>query len=197
MGLVRGVRSRHWRALLLLVPALACAWLASLPVPYLLGLGAPHAVFNRPAPVSDTAVVFYSTHPSACDTHPAPPALIAVQASTGKTLWQRTMPGPYNTQDGRAEYVVSSSPGATRIVALEGATGNLLWQHALPETTTWGQPLLTGGLLVLEGFTLRSAPPQPQILERQIVAFRPADGQQLWSVMVGPFAPPSSRICCN
>jgi hypothetical protein len=56
VGVVRGTRSRHWIALLLLAPALACGWLASLPVPYLLGLNTTHPVFNAAAPLPSTTV---------------------------------------------------------------------------------------------------------------------------------------------
>ncbi len=59
------------------------------------------------------------------------------------------------------------------------ATGAILWQRALSGTTVSTAPLLEGGMLVLNVYTLTSQTPQ------QILALRPADGQQLWSVHVG------------
>jgi len=188
--LVRGVRSRRWIALLLLVPALACAALAVLQI-YLLGLNVPHPVFNGPAPVSRTAAVFYSSPSCAPAGATLPtrvwPAMFAVQASTGKTLWQRTMQIQGYiiaiTQDGGVAYVGSPSSGATQIFALKVATGALLWQRTLPGEPMWGGPLLIGDLLVLGENAVKSSSPT----QSQIVAWRGADGQQIWSVDVGPY----------
>jgi outer membrane protein assembly factor BamB len=177
--LVRRVRGPRWIVVFLLLPALACGWLASLPVPYLLGLNTPHPVFNGPAPVPTGAVAYYLSNLSPLAGQPS--SLIAVQASTGKQVWQHELPSPgiRVSADADAVYVLSSNISSTEVFALAGATGALLWQRTLSGATVVSDPLLVGGTLILNLNTLASPTPQ------QILALRPADGQQLWSAQVG------------
>jgi outer membrane protein assembly factor BamB len=190
--IVRGLRRRRWFVLIAVAPALCLIVLASLPVPYIFGIGAPHAVFNRPAPVPTTANAYYLSNLSPISWQPQQPLLIATQASTGKILWQHTPSGThgdmYITEDADAVYAAvystSSATVSTEVFALDGATGAIRWQRSLPDTAVYSAPLLEGGALVLSSFSSDS----PTSISQQFLALRPADGQQLWSVHVSPAA---------
>jgi outer membrane protein assembly factor BamB len=179
--LVRSTRRRQWIALLLLLPALACAWLASLPIPYLLGLNTPHAVFNGPAPVPTSAVTYYLSNLSSISGPPPQPQLIAMQASTGKVIWQHVLPSQDTlvSADAGTAYAVSRFSDSIEVRAFEGATGSILWQRSLPGLTTWLSPQVVNDKLLLSALDSGSTTPQ------HLLALRRADGQQLWSVHVG------------
>lgn len=189
--IVRGLGHRRRLALLLAVPALGLIVLASLPVPYILGLDAPHPVFNGPAPVPASAVVHYLSRPfgnESLQNGSRPPLLLAVRAATGKSLWQRELPSPdtYITHGDAASFYATSfyadsTQRSTQLFAFDDATGALLWQRTLPGTTVSSAPLLAGGKLLL-GAAITGSPGQKGIL-----ALRATDGQQLWSATVGPY----------
>ncbi len=187
---VSGLRRHRRGYLFLVIPTLCFLGVASLPVPYIFGLGAPHAVFNGPAPVPTSAVAYYLSNLSPTDGQsPQPPQLIAIQASTGKQLWQREMSGQiFITQDAGAVYAASSLADVTELFALDGTTGSVRWQRELPGVALSSPPVLTNGALVLSAFTADSPTPQ------QILALRSTDGQQLWSVLAGTDTANSLRL---
>lgn len=173
------LRRRRWGYLVLVALSLCFLVVASLPVPYIFGIGAPHPVFNQPAPVSSGAVAYYLVNQPPLSGQLA--QLVATQASTGRTLWQRTLPSPqpHVSSDGGSVYVAARLTDSSDILALDGATGAVLWQRTLSGQAVSTVPLLQDGMLILNVFA--NGAPNPQ----QILALRPADGQQLWSVRVG------------
>lgn len=186
VGIIRGVRSRKWPALVLLVPLLFCGSLAYLPVPYVLGLDQPHAVFNGAAPAPADAVSYFLSANINLTASSQSQTIFAVRSATGKTLWQRTVSvadqHSFVTSSQavyEAAYSRSSSPATTMLSALDGSTGTLIWQRSLPMALNRGQPLLFGDMLVLAGTASESA---QQI---ELMAVRAGDGQILWSAPVG------------
>lgn len=173
------LRRRRWGYLVLVALSLCFLVVASLPVPYIFGIGAPHPVFNKPAPVESGTVAYYLVNQPPLSGQPG--QVVATQASTGKTLWQRALssPQPRISSDATAVYAVLRQTDSSDILGLDGATGAVLWQRTLPGANVSTAPLLLGGVLVLSVFASGSANPQ------QILALRPSDGQQLWSVSAG------------
>jgi outer membrane protein assembly factor BamB len=185
--IVRGLRRRRWLALAAALPALGLIILAALPVPYIFGIGAPHPVFNGPAPASSSAVAYQMV---SLGKYPSPALLVAVEASSGKQLWQRELPNRTSiTQASGAPAVFAASaldnaaqptqPSA-QLSAFDATTGSVLWQRELPGATPSGAPVLVGGALVVSINTVGAPSPQ------QLLALSLTDGHQLWSVVAGP-----------
>ncbi|HEX6800382.1 MAG TPA: PQQ-binding-like beta-propeller repeat protein [Ktedonobacterales bacterium] len=174
------LRRRRWGYLALVALSIVFLVVASLPIPYIFGIGAPHPVFNAPAPVPSGIVAYYVVNQAPLSAQQG--QLVATQASTGKLLWQRALPSPQPlvSSDATSVYAAARQADSSDILALDGATGAVLWQRTLTGATVSTAPLLQGGMLVLSVYANGAANPQ------QILALRPTDGQQLWSVRVGP-----------
>ncbi len=115
---------------------------------------------------------------------------VALEAATGKTLWERPYPAPFS-----AEYDMSHGPGphATPLVAGErvftaGATGKLTALDAASGKLLWQHDLIAGlgGTLRVNGYA--SSPiafgdtviAQVGGVGHALVAFRQADGAIAW-----------------
>lgn len=176
---VRG-RSRRWSSAFRVVPALCLLGLVAVLVPYIFGLNAPHAFFNAPAPVPDTASV-YSLVGTGLDIDG--PRLIAVNARTGQQRWQDppAARGTFVTQDGNMLYAVSYHASGTSLYAVNGATGAQAWRDVLPNMLTQTPAGIVYGTLFLSVSDVTGGRLGPQ----QLYAFRLSDGHQLWRVPVG------------
>jgi outer membrane protein assembly factor BamB len=179
--LVATIRGRRWwsRAFLV-VPALCLLGLVAVLVPYIFGLNAPHAFFNAPAPVPDTASV-YSWVGTGLDVDG--PRLIAVNARTGQQRWQDSpaVHGTFFTQDDTMLYAVAYHAGGASLYAVNGATGATAWHEDLPNVFTQSAAAIVDGTLVLGVQDYAGG----KLGLQQLYAFRPSDGHQLWHVSVG------------
>jgi outer membrane protein assembly factor BamB len=188
--LIAAVRRHRWTSLFQVVPALGLLALAAVLVPYIFGLNAPHPFFNRPAAVPAGTIVYYRYGPNRTDNHLT---LFAVDGQTGKTLWQRTVPGFDTTvaPAGSVIYAASFQPDEIHVVqvlALDGATGSILWQRTIPGSYVPTASLLAGDTLFL-GVVDTATPPV-----QQLVALRPSDGAQLWNLQVAATIPSPPRL---
>lgn len=173
-------RRRWWSSAFRIVPALCLLSLVAVLVPYILGLNAPHAFFNAPAPVSDAASV-YSWVGTGLDVDG--PRLIAVNARTGQQRWQDapTARGTLFTQDGDMLYATSYLAGGVSLSAVNGATGAQVWHEELPNVLVQSPAVLVAGTLVVNALDSTGG----ALGRRQLEAFRPSDGRQLWRVSLG------------
>jgi outer membrane protein assembly factor BamB len=112
--------------------------------------------------------------------------LIAIQGQTGKTLWQRAMPGGDTAlaDGGDTVYTVSRLSGSSdsRLLALSAATGAVRWQETIPNAPPYS-PVLAQGVLYL---TVMLSGPAPGY---QILALRASDGSQLWTAPIESVPP--------
>ena len=183
VALRRWRQGRRWSNAFRVVPALCLLGLVAVLVPYVFGLTSPHAFFNAPAPVPDTASV-YSVVGSAHDAAANGPWLVAVNARTGQQRWQHAH-AAYATlfiQDDTMLYAVAYEAGGISLSAVDGATGAQTWREELPDVglSSPGSPaVIVDGTLVL-GVRVGGQDPGPT----QLYAFRAADGRQLWNVPV-------------
>lgn len=203
-GAVRSLRKRRWRGIFFALVAFCLFAIAVAPVSYLAGVGAPHAVHNKLAPVSDSAITYYLWGGNGLVGSP-PMQLFALRARTGEVLWQRSLPytNSYVEVDGDTVYGVS--PGSTykgaQIFALDGATGATRWQQAMTGAPMFeglrlvGDTLLVGLVSYGEAGAPTATPnyssPTPYggftaTTTAEIGALNPSDGKQLWHVSAGP-----------
>ena len=201
-GAVRSLRKRRWRGIFSALVALCLFALAAAPVSYLAGVGAPHAVHNKPAPVPDTAITFYFWSGTNLIDNP-PSRLFALRARTGAILWQRSLPSCRACVEVDGDTVYGVSGGnytSTQAFALDAATGATSWQRTVDGMPSPDAVRLVGNTLLL-GVTTHgplSAPtpgpngviaPTPagyQPLTAGIIALSSSDGQELWRVSLGP-----------
>lgn len=181
---------RRWIGLLLRVtPALCLLGLVAALAPYILGLSGPHPFFNRAAPVPASTVIYHLVYsdPRASQQSYQTYTLIAIQGRTGKTLWQRVMPGGESalTDGGDTVYTISSSfgPGSAQLFAISAATGVIRWQETLRDTVAGYAPVLAHGVLYLAVMRTAASPGS------QILAMRSSDGAHLWTAPIDD-APP-------
>ena len=206
-GAVRSLRKRRWRGIFPALLALCLFAIAAAPMSYLAGVGAPHAVHNKSAPVSDSAITYYEWGFGGAALVGNPRAQIfAVRARTGAIVWQQTLPSnfAYVHAEGDTLYGVSrdDSAGSGRLgtvaFALDGATGATRWRQVVGGNPTIQGPILVGDTLLVGAVRYGdpSAPtatptyitPTPYGVVTQtteIVALRASDGQQLWRVSLG------------
>lgn len=200
---IGGVRRHRTRSLLRIPPILGCLAVVILLVPTIFGLGGPRSFFNKPAPVPASSLLFFNVAQSIVsrDTPTllgSNPALLAVSAQTGKTLWQHSMQGQtFQTNDGRTVYTATSfritySSGSyidtTYVAAFRATNGAILWQFWLYGTDITSPPVLANGILCLRvghgGIDSSDSYGSPYYL--QLLAVRALDGQQLWSISIFP-----------
>lgn len=179
---------RRWNSLGRLIPALALLYLVVMLASYIFGLNAPHPFFNRSAPVPASTVIYYMTG-SFVGNSQSSPTLIAIQGQSGKILWQRKLSAPASslatfTVDGDVLYSIAIVSHDSVIRAYSMSAGVTLWQETLPGTYIDRAPLLAGGVLYLS-VSLPSTSTSPGAFtfpRAELLALRPADGKQLWSV---------------
>lgn len=207
---VRSLRKRQWRGVFFALVSLCLFAFAVAPVSYLAGVGAPHAIHNKPALVPDSLVTYYIFGVSGGlgTANSQPTQLFAVRARTGAILWKQTLPykSSYVEAGGDTVYGVSGyGYTGTEVFALDSATGATRWRRTVDGEPAERAPLLVGDALLL-GIKTPGAPvtvtvtatatpsyptPTPTTTAgatatAEILALRPTDGQELWRDSLGP-----------
>jgi outer membrane protein assembly factor BamB len=204
-GAIRSLRKRQWRGVFIALVALCLFVFAEAPVSYLAGVGAPHAIHNKPAPVSDSAITYYFWGESGSVGNP-PSQLFALRARTGALVWQKSLPSCAACVEVDGDTVYGISYGisggnytSTEAFALDAATGATRWQRTVDGMPTANALRLVGDTLLLDVTThgaLSAPTPAPnditptsiggEPLTTGIVALNPSDGQELWRVSLSP-----------
>ncbi len=199
--LIAAARHRHrWLGLILRVtPALLLLALVASLGSYIFGFSGPHPFFNRAAPVPASTVIYHLVYSDPRAQHQSVQTwtLFAIQGQTGKTLWQRDMPGRDTAlaDGGDTVYTISRLSGSSgsQLLALSAATGAVRWQETIANAPP-NSPVLTQGVLYLT--VLLSGPPPGY----QILALRSADGSRLWTApieSVPPGVSPSLSVAAD
>ena len=172
---VGGIRHRRWLSLLRIPPIVCCLWLVALLVPTVFGFAGPHPFFNMPAPVSSGSLVYLQVTP---DPFKENALLFGVSAQTGKTTWRHQLQSAttHLVSDGKTLYTITQLSGSISVAAFTGLDDTPLWRLALPGTHVNNSVFLVGGTLYLDAVSTA--------LSVRLLAIRPEDGEQLWSVPI-------------
>lgn len=154
-----------------------------LPVFVLPDVAAQTGVFNRPAPLDASAIVFYLSPADVYGPTPGVPTdtLIAVAARTGAIRWQRTLPGTQSqlAVEGDVAYVatrLAQDAGGIGVAAYRGADGAPLWQATVAGSIVPHTDVAAAG----DAVYLLTAGGQ-QTPQTEIIALGASTGTRLWS----------------